>query len=489
MPAPWLAIDVGSGSAKAALFEDGELLQSASAAYETRYATGGIAEQDANDWWGAVKQVCRALKGAGELAGIALTGQMQDVVLLDGDGAPIRPVILYSDTRATAQIEAIHQRVSPAELAAITGLEQSAGSLLAKLSWLREHEPERLREAAHLLLGGADFIAARMTGRFHSDATTASTTGLWNLAAHRPLDAALLERMQLGWLPSLMTPVLRGGANVGCLTATAAKALGLRPGAPVYLAPGDAGAATIGAGCGEPGPAYAYVGTSGWVGFSARIIGDASAGVLTLAHPKPGRFIQVAPMMTSAGNIDWLQSVFNPFSHDQLINEALSRPPSNLIFLPYLHGERAPFDDPFARGAFIGVAANTERADLWRALLEGIVFAYRHTLSALSPALPDQLTLIGGGARNAAWNQLFADIIGTPVHLPPEAEFAGLRGALRSVEVTLGARESYAIPPSSQTIILSPDPLHRHHYDRKYQHFLAAYQALKPLFQQMARAD
>ena len=489
MSAPWLVIDIGSSSAKAALIADGAILRSASAGYATRVGDAGLVEQEANDWWEAVVTICREIAEPAPLSGIVLTGQMQDVILIDEQAKPLRPVILYSDARAKSQIERVHERVSPAELIAITGNEQTAGSLLAKLHWLREHEPGSISRAARLLFGGADFIAARMTGAPAADATTASTTGLWDLRAHKLLDVALLRRLELDWLGALLPKVVRGGEQVGSLTTGAAQALGLPAGAPVYLAPGDAGAATIGAGCGEPGPAYAYVGTSGWVGFTAREIGAASAGALTLAHPKRGCFVQVVPMMTSAGNLDWLQGIFSSHNHDDIIAAALARTPSDLIFLPYLHGERAPFNDPLARGAFIGISGRTEKADLWRALLEGIIFAYRHTLSALASPLPAKLTLIGGGARNAGLNQLFADIICLPVHLPPAAENAGLHGALRAVEVTLGIRQDYAISPASDTRILQPSPRHQDHFRRKYQVFLDAYQALKPLFQQMATND
>ena len=144
------------------------------------------------------KRACHELEAPADIAGIVLTGQMQDVILLDENGVPLRPVILYSDSRASAQIERIHQLVSPAELTAISGIEQSAGSLLAKLRWLDENERQSIKHAlADLLFGGADFIAARMTGAFVSDSTNASTTGLWHLAADRLLDAKLLARLEL----------------------------------------------------------------------------------------------------------------------------------------------------------------------------------------------------------------------------------------------------------------------------------------------------
>ena len=434
----WLVFDIGTGSTKAALIRDGQILQSASATYETHLGTGAVVEQDANDWWSAVVRCCHELACSEELTGIILTGQMQDVVLLDEQANVIRPVILYSDLRARDQIDQIHQLVDAAELTTVTGLNQNAGSLLAKLRWLQEHEPENIERTKHLLLGAADYIATRMTGFFLSDSTTAATTGLWHLTASKMLSRDLLARMGLAWVSALLPRVVPGGTPVGELTSLAATALGLQPGTPVHLGPGDAGSATIGAGCGEVGPAYAYVGTSGWVGFTAPTIGDPDAGVMTLSHPKPGHYIQVVPMMTSAGNLNWLHDLFATDSYDEIIETALASQPDNLISLPYLNGERAPFNDPFARGAFIGISSGTAKAALYRAVLEGMIFAYCHTLSALSPQLPDALTLIGGGARNIHLNQLFADIIAVPVHLPPDAENAGLHGAVRAAEVSPG---------------------------------------------------
>ena len=268
MNAPWLVFDIGSGSAKAALIADGQILASASADYPTRHGDGGLVEQDAEHWWDAARKCCHDL-APGDLAGIALTGQMQDVILLDAQGRLIRPVILYSDTRARAEIEEIHALMPADELAAITGAPQTAGSLLAKLRWLATHEPNSVASAVSLLLGGADFVATRLCGCRASDSTTAATTGLWQLAAGRSMDSATLNRLELGWALPLLPDVVAGGTQAGVLSAHAARELQLPAGIPVHLGPGDAGAATIGAGCGEVGPAYAYVGTSGWVGFSA----------------------------------------------------------------------------------------------------------------------------------------------------------------------------------------------------------------------------
>ncbi len=485
MSASWLILDIGSGSAKAALIREGQVLDSVEESYPTQHGEGGIVEQEAEQWWRAVRNCCRAL-APDQLAGIALTGQMQDIVLLDAAGQFIRPVILYSDTRARREIEDIFSLVPDAELTALTGARQNAGSLLAKLRWLQLHEAQTVARARHLLLGGADAIAMRMTGQRASDSTTAATTGLWQLAAGKLLDADMLGRLELGWVLDLLPRIVPGGARVGRLHAEAARDLRLPAATPVHLGPGDAGAATIGAGSGEIGPAYAYIGTSGWVGFSAREIGAAGDGVMSLAHPKSGHFIQVVPMMTGAGNLSWLHKLFSDASYDEIIAAAAACEPGKLVFLPYLQGERAPFSDPLARGAFVGLASDSGRPQLYRAVLEGMIFAYRHTLSALMPAPPPHLTLIGGGARNLQLNQLFADILGLPAHLPPDAEHAGLHGALRAAQVAAGKHDSYAIQAAPGTRVLQPNPRHKRHYARQYQRYLAAYQALKPLFADMA---
>lgn len=483
MTKTWLVFDIGTGSTKAALIRNNQVIQMANSGYETHFGDNGKVEQNADDWWQSVQTTTHELDVLNNLDGIILTGQMQDVILVDAKANSVRPVILYNDTRAIEQIKQIHDLISDDDLVQITGIHQTAGSLLAKLRWLQQYEPDSIEKSTHLLFGGADFIVAKMTGNFASDNTTASTSGLWNLIHRSLMTDDVLDKIGLSSVLSLLPQVVDGGSFVGHLTQDASQVLELEAGIPVYLAPGDAGSATIGAGSGEIGSAYAYVGTSGWVAFSSDQTGDPNEGVITLAHPKTEHFIQIAPMMTSAGNLDWVQELFDSDNHEQLIQLGTGRAPSNLIFLPYLNGERAPFSDPFARGTFIGLSAQSGKADIYRAVLEGIVFAYRHTLSALSPQQPANLTIIGGGARSIAWCQMFADILQIPVHLPKDAENGGLHGAVRSVEVLLSIAYDYDVSFSGEKKILIPKDQYRDLYTAKYQLFLDSYRTLKPIFQ------
>jgi xylulokinase len=319
-----------------------------------------------------------------------------------------------------------------------------------------------------------------------SDSTTASTTGLLDISTRQWLDASLFDRMGLAHVVRLLPDVYPGGAQIGALSAYAAQVLGVPPRIPVHHGPGDAGAATIGVGSGEPGQVYAYVGTSGWVAFTGVERIAAETGVFTLAHPNPDKFIYVAPLLTAGGNFEWARQVFELSDAGEMITTALGQSPSSLFYLPYLNGERSPFSDPFARGAFIGLNARHTKMDLCRAVLEGVAYAYRHARDALISGPTTAITITGGGAQSRDWCQLFADITNTPITIADDASNVGLHGAVLAAQVNSGAYGHFAPPsyfPVAETI--HPDQTYRTHFDHQYRLYCAAYPALKEIFGQM----
>lgn len=480
----YLALDIGTTGAKAALItSEGDVLRNAGGEYPTHTGDSGVVEQNPADWWRVVVEAIQALNPT-EADAIAITGQMQNMILLDANGDAVRPAILYSDTRARTQADTVNQRAGESALRQLTGNAQGADSLLAKLLWLYENEPAHLGTAAHLVTGAADVIALKLTGAAAVDTTTASTTGLLALDERQYVNPAQMNVPELAPYFDMLSPPTPGGSQVGTLTDAAAQALGLRPGLPVHHGPGDAGAATLGTGSGEIGTAYAYLGTSGWVAFTAAEKAAPDSGVITIAHPRPANTIQVAPLLTAGGNLTWIRDVFAA-DYDPLVAAALERPPTNLIYLPYLNGERAPFVDPLARGALIGLDARTTQGDMVRAVLEGVAYAYRHALTALTATFPARITLIGGGARSDVWSQLFADVLGLDVFVPANPETVGLYGAVLAAEVERGSRADYAVS-FTQGAMFTPDAARHTHYTRHYETFRAAYPALKTLFHQLA---
>lgn len=488
-----LAFDVGTTGTKAALLTPGgALIQAAYRGYDTVRTAPGVVEQRAQSWWRAVIESSRELGDLTYVEAIVLTGQMQNLTLTDAHSEPLRPTLLYSDTRARDEAKQLTREIAQLQLQRLTGNHQDASSLLAKLLWLKRLEPEVLARAKTLFLGAADFLAAKMTGNRVTDTTTASTTGLMELATRRPLPTEVFRRLGLERVPELLPEFVPGGSRAGALTAAAANVLGARAGVPVYLGPGDAGATTVGAGSGEPGKAYGYVGTSGWVGFSAYGRADPASGAFTLAHPHPDMFFQVAPLLTAGGNLQWIRDLFAPGpykafaddSFDKVVEQALQREPGPLLFLPYLNGERSPIRDRAARGAFVGLSSQTVKADLYRAVLEGVAYSYRHALEALSPGGVDALTLTGGGTRSAAWSALFSTVIGVPVNLIEAPENVGLNGAYHCVRVTEGKQDSYSFSIRGSTFV--PGAASRDHYDRMFARYLKLYPSLRETFSELA---
>jgi xylulokinase len=484
-----LVVDVGTGAVKVGVLDpEGTVLASAEAPLTMHTAPGGVMEQDAEEWWRAASRAVRELVDRGataSLRGVVLTGQMQDLTLADDAGRPLRATLLYGDVRAMDEADAVAATLGGAWLQDTTGNAQDAGGLLAKLLWLQRHEPQTVRRARRIFLGAADAIAYRLTGDAACDTTTASTTGLMQLDTRAPLPAESFEALGLGLVPARMPRLVPGGALVGELGPSAASRWRLPAGLPVSIAPGDAGAATVGAGSGEIGVASGYLGTSGWVSFSAERRGDPEAGVFTLAHPRPGHTIQIAPLLTAGGNLTWAATaIADDADYERLIGAALARPPARLLYLPYLQGERSPFRDPFARGAFIGLELATTREDLVRAVLEGVCLAFRHVVEALAPPTSgdrSDLILSGGGTRSEAWCRLFASVLGRSVVVPDAPEAVGLRGALRCVQVAQGTAGDYRVEVRGRRF--EPDPEVTPAYDRQFELFRGAHRQVRGLVQ------
>jgi xylulokinase len=481
----WLAFDIGTTGTKAALLDEAQnVLASTYTSYETTKGSNGEVEQNPLDWWQAVLETTRALSAHAEFSSvksIVLTGQMQNLTLLDNEGQPLRPTILYSDSRAKSEAEEISKLLNADLLYKQTGNEQDSSSLLAKTLWLKHHELSHLENAEHLFLGAADTVTFWLTGQAVTDTTTASTTGLMNLQTRDYLTSAF-NKLGLENLHSTLPKLSDGGTLIDTLTDEVAKQLNLSANTQVCLAPGDAGSTTLGAGCGELGEAYAYLGTSGWIAFSSEER-TKERDVFTLAHPHPKRFIQIAPLLTAGGNLQWIRDLFSKDNYENIIAEALSSQPQSLLYLPYLNGERCPVRDPLARGAFIGLSSTTTKADMVRALLEGIVFNYRQALQTLCPTFPKILTLTGGGTKSSAWCQLFADILGIPVQVMKDAELVGVRGAQLSELVASGARKDYTL--QNECMTFESDVRLEPHYSKLYDAYLGIYPALKETFKKL----
>ena len=498
-----ISLDIGSTGTKACLInQTGKILAATYQRYNT-YTDGRNVEQAPLDWWQAVCTGINELtkdQDLKNLEAIVLSGQMQNLILVE----PEYPrTILYSDTRAEAEAILVDKILSTKNLNEITGNLQDASSLLAKLLWIKKNWPDAYRQSNGLLFGAHDYIAWKMTGAKIVDFTTASTTGLFCLNRNSWADQFFDELdLRQDWLPQLTS----AGEIVGYLSDPAAQACGLPAGLPVIEGAGDAATATMGSGAGEPGQIYVYLGTSGWL--AGTVSGepvDPQTGIFNLRHPNPDYLIQIGPMITAAGNFEWLKRVFGELEtkavgkpEDQayeLINQIASIAPAGshgLLYLPYLAGERAPFRDANARGSFIGLNFSTERGDIYRSVLEGVAFSMRSIYQAmiLENHTPGRITLTGGGANSTLWAQIFADIFNCKVCILQDPANVGTRGAAMIAGRTLQwfheANQIEQFYPVDKSF--SPHPENAAVYDQIFPIFCQAYPGLKPVFDKMASA-
>ena len=491
-----LSVDVGTTALKAALLApDGTALGVSERAYArgtTRGDSGlsGAMEQDPNDWLEAFARAARDVlspHGDAKPAGVALSGQMQNVVLARA-GASLRPCLLYSDVRAVEEAERIRRRLRSDEDAFPLSNFKGAAACLCKWLWLARHDAETLAEAETLLLGAHSFLAYALCGGDRSaaacDPTTASTTGL--LATGPPSVDARWATETCGGFPGIhpvLLPKLTIGfapPPLGAIAPETADTLQVPKNlvrVPVFHGVGDLASTTVGAvGVGADGGAgYAYCGTSGWIA-RARARGGADfangeaassttststtngseikqnplSTTFTLLHPDPKLEIVAASMVTAGGNVEWARRALfadgaepSPKAFDAA---AAAAPPGSegVLFLPHLNGERSPFTDATARGCFVNLSPATTAGHACRAVLEGVAYNYRSLADAVAapndegPSALCPMPFLGGGANSPLWTQIIADATRRPLAPLPDASTVAARGCAAGAFEFLG---------------------------------------------------
>lgn len=451
-----LGLDLGTGSVKVLLVgEDGATLGQANASYPVRSPRPGWAETDPEEWWRAVVEACGAAvgpRGAGVEA-VGLSGQMHGVVLSGADASPLRDAVIWADTRATDQLAA-YRELDP-EPADRLANPPAVGMAGPSLLWLRDNEPD-VYGSARWALQPKDWLRLRLTGEAASEPSDASATLLYDL---RSDDWAYEVLERLGLRADLLAPLTGSGSVAGTLSPGAAGALGLRPGLPVAAGAADTAAAMLGSGLSETGEVQLTVGTGGQIVAPKDGLTPDPGGRVHLyrtAREDAGRWYAMAAVQNAGLALEWARGVLGA-SWEEVYEEAFAVPPGaeDVVFLPYLSGERTPRFDPAARGAWTGLGLKHERGHLLRAALEGVAFALREGLEALEDAgtpVPE-MRLAGGGTADEPWRQLLADVLGRPLRPLPEpvASVASARGAAILAGVAAG---TYRTPGDVHT----PEP-------------------------------
>ena len=456
-----LAHDLGTSGNKATLFAtDGTLVGSRTVAYPVYYDKPLWAEQDSNDWWNAVCNSTKELMSAygvdaEDVKAVSFSGQMMGCLPVNADGEPLCRSIIWADMRAEAQTEALREKIDDDAFYKITGHRNTASYGIQKAMWLKDNCPE-IYEQTYKFLNAKDYMVYKLTGKFYTDCSDANSMDCLDLAK-RQWSKKIVEASGVDF--DKLPEVVESTYSVGNVTEAASKETGLSVNTKVIMGAGDGVAANVGAGSVAPGKAYCCMGTSAWVAAtSEKPVLDEEKRIVCWAHAVPGMYSPNGTMQYAGGSYSWLKNTIcldeirrgmdNGCSPYELMNDQIkeSAPGAGgLLFLPHLLGERAPRWNADAKGVFFGLTATTERKDILRSVMEGILMNLANCFEILKENTPiEELLLIGGSARSDVWQQAVADIYGVTVKVPRYIEEANSMGAAVIAGVGSGIFEDFS---------------------------------------------
>ncbi len=489
-----LGIDLGTGGIRALLVDQytGDIIGSASSDHSTSTPNHGWSEQDPEDWWRGCCSAIRTLLDqqdldGGSIAAVGLSGQMHGLILLDERDAVIRPAILWNDQRTTHECDLMHEWIGRDRLIELTGKPAMTSFTAPKILWMMNHDAEALART-HSILLPKDHLRLRLTGERAMDVSDASGTSLLDLGT-RQWSSEILERLHIeaNWLP----PILESQDIAGTVTHDAAAATGLQPGTPVVAGAGDQAAGGVGCGIGGGSAVSVNLGTSGVVFADSRQRPHDPTGALHgYCHAICGEWHVMGVMLSAGGSLKWYRDTFegdDPAGFDRIIDGARTIRPGcdGLDFLPYLTGERTPHADPMARGAFVGMTNQHQRAHFGRAVLEGILFGLKDSLELIRQRGQDvrSVRMTGGGARSSFWRQMAADIFNLPVSTVNVTDGSAYGAALLAM---VGSGRFQDVPEAMNAFVQETSTLPPSHdaqlYGDLHERWKELYPALAPAF-------
>lgn len=459
----YLGVDIGTSAVKAVVVDDmGEILAQSSAPLSISRPHELWSEQEPGDWWAATNQAISSLSGEVRhgVAAIGLSGQMHGATLLDSSARPVRPAILWNDGRSISECAALEDGL-PA-LPEIAGNRAMPGFTAPKLVWLAKNEPDVFKQVTTVLLP-KDYIRLRMTGDLASEVSDSAGT-LWLDVEQRNWSDDLLSAS--GMKRSQMPQLYEGSDVTGVLRSEVAEAWGMSR-VPVVAGGGDNAAGAIGVGVINDGDAFLSLGTSGVLFVANKSYRpNPRGGVHTFCHAIPERWHQMSVILSAASCMDWAAKLTGAKDAASLFAAADAAgldTDVDEIFLPYLSGERTPHNNPNAKGVLFGLNHDSGQAEIARAVMEGVAFAFCDGLDALADAgtKVDQVTVIGGGARSNLWGEILASAMGIRLVYRAGGEVGPAYGAARLALIgsTDASPSDVATTPPISNIIEPNDKL------------------------------
>ena len=483
----YIGIDLGTSSVKLILMDEtGKIHNTVSREYPICYPRPGWSEQNPEDWFTQTLQGIAELTAGTDrsrVAGISCGGQMHGLVILDEHDNVIRPAILWNDGRTAAETDYLNNVVGKDRLSALTANIAFSGFTAPKILWLKNNEPHNYARIRKIMLP-KDYIAYKLSGSFCSDYSDASGMLLLDVQ-HRKWSA---EMCSLCGVDEAQLPKLYESYEaVGHLRPGIAEQLGLSVKVVIAAGAGDNAAAAVGTGTVGNGRCNISLGTSGTIFISSdSFLTDDNNALHSFAHAD-GHYHLMGCMLSAAScNKWWLEDILrtNDYSAEQDSINHLGE--NHVFFLPYLMGERSPWNDPSARGTFTGLTMDTTRADITQAVLEGVSFAVRdmYEFAKKTGVVISSSMICGGGAKSSLWRKMIANILNIRVDVPVSEEGPAMGAAMLAMTA---CGEYKTVKDAADAIVRAakseePDPELVKKYEDRYQQFRTIYPALRSVF-------
>lgn len=480
----YLGIDLGTSSIKVVLVDvAGKIVDAQSESYPLYFPQIGYAEQNPEQWYTGL---IAALKNLGlrqnlkQIKGISFSGQMHGLVLLDKYDKVLRPAILWNDGRSEEECRFLNCEIGKDKLIEWTGNIAFPGFTAPKILWLKKHEPEIFARIKKIMLP-KDYLAYLISGVFAGDVTDDSGTLYFDVVNKR-WSRPMLDILEINseFLPEIFESV----QIIGNVSSSFAEVSGLSVNTKVIIGGGDQAVGAVGSGTVGKNKLSISLGTSGVLFASAQKYACVCGGGLHSFCHADGNYHTMGVVLSAAGSLNWWIKDVLKSNFEKELHNAANVSADNLIFLPYLMGERSPINDPRASGAFFGLNLANERAAMTRAVLEGVSFALYDCLLAVKSA---QITtskiarVIGGGAKSSEWLKILSDIMGLELITLNTNEGGGLGAAMLAM-TALGEYpdiNSCAENIVKEDKIFYPDNAEHLRYAEKFERYKTLYEKIK----------
>jgi xylulokinase len=483
----YIGVDLGTSSVKLVLMDEtGKIHGTVTKEYPLFFPQPGWSEQKPEDWYtqaiAGLKELLENVDKS-QVAGISFGGQMHGLVILDENDEVIRPAILWNDGRTQKQVDYLNNEIGKETLSKYTANIAFAGFTAPKILWVKENEPENFKRIKKIMLP-KDYLAYKLSGTFCTDYSDASGMLLLDVQ-NRKWSKEMCDIC--GITEDLLPTLYDSSEKVGQLKAELAKELGLSENVVIAAGAGDNAAAAVGTGTVGNNKCNISLGTSGTIFMSSDNFAVDSNNALHSFDHADGHFHLMGCMLSAASCNKWWNDEIlktKDYAAEQKGIEKLGE--NHVFFLPYLMGERSPWNNPNARATFTGITMDTTREDMTQAVLEGVAFATRdmYEVAKSIGVAPKRTMICGGGAKSPLWRKMIANILNVEVDVPVCEEGPGMGGAMLAM-VACGAYKS--VEEAAAAIVKvdkteKPDPELVAKYEARYQQFKTIYPALKETF-------